>query len=286
MQDIVNIIPLQTEDLFLDLEEVSNDEGKILNTRSFQKKEEEAFGILLRNGGVGRFDERDAGAIVDYLIQLLRDESAAFSTLGNDFMNSEMKHVQQLLNKLEQRLYSRQQSREQIPYLMVRNNSKKSWQNLFLRYWSTCGTEANHIKAGSALRVYKGSSIVGNQVLMVTTTLGGRNKLSTTDSVLAYKSALLSKDRLITEEDIKAFCHYQLGERVKKIEIEKGMMIHPGQQQGFLRTVDVMISLARKDYDEMKDKGEINFWIDNLKLLLEEKSMALLPYRVFIRQAA
>ena len=36
----------------------------------------------------------------------------------------------------------------------------------------------------------------------------------------------------------------------------------------------------------MQEKGEVNFWIDNLKLLLEEKSVALLPYRVFIEQAA
>lgn len=282
LHEMVNIVPLQTDDLFLDLEDVSNDEGKILNTRTFRQKEEEAFGILLRNGGVGRFDERDAAAIVDYLVQLLRDESAAFSTLGNDFMNAEMKQIQQIINKLEQRLFSRQQSREQIPYLMVRNHSKSPWQNIFLRYWSTCGTEANHIKAGSILRLYRGSSIENNQVLLVTTTLGGRNKLSTTESVLAYKSALLSKDRLITTEDIKAFCHYQLGDRVKKIDIQKGVMIHPDQQQGFVKTIDVKISLGRKDFDDMQEKGEINFWIDNLRLLLEEKSVALYPYRVSI----
>lgn len=286
LQEMVNIIPLQTDDLFLDLEDVSNDEGKILNTRSFNQKKDEAFGVLLRNGGVGRFDERDAAAIVDYLVQLLRDESAAFSTLGNDFMNAEMKQIQQIINKLEQRLFSRQQSREQIPYLMVRNQSKLPWQNIFLRYWSTCGTEANHIKAGSTLRLYKGSSIENNQVLLVATTLGGRNKLSTTDSVLAYKSALLSKDRLITTEDIKAFCHYQLGERVKKIDIQKGIMIHPDQQQGFVKTIDVKISLGRKDFDDMQEKGEISFWVESLRLLLEEKSVALLPYRVSIEQAA
>ena len=286
LQDLVNIIPLQTDDLFLDLEEVTNDEGKVLNTRSFRQQNEEAFGVLMRNGGVGRFDERDAAAMVDYIVQLLRDESAAFATLGNDFMNSEMKQVQQLINKLEQRLFSRQQSREQVPYLMVRNQAKASWQNIFLRYWSTCGAEGNYIKAGSALRLYRGSSIEGNSAMLVTTTLGGRNKLGTTESVLAYKTALLSKDRLVTTEDIRAFCDYQLGGRAQKIDIGKGIMIHPDQQQGFLKTIDVKISLLRKEYDEMKEKGELGFWVDNLRLLLEEKSVALLPYRVFIEQAA
>jgi hypothetical protein len=63
-------------------------------------------------------------------------------------------------------------------------------------------------------------------------------------------------------------------------------MIHPDQQQGFLKTIDVKISLSRKEYDDMQEKGEISFWIDNLKMLLEEKSVLLLPYRVFIEQAA
>jgi len=287
LQEVVNIIPLQTEDIFLDLAEVSNDEGKLLNVRTFQQSgEEESFAMLLRNGGVGRFDERDAGSIVNYLLQLLRDESAAFSTLGNDFMSGEMKQLQQIINKLEQRLFSRQLRREHTPYLVIRNNAATSRQNIFIRYWSTAGTEANNIKAGTLFRLYKGTGVENNQLTLVTTTIGGRNKLGTTETVFAYKSALLSRDRLITPEDIKTFCHYQLGERVKKIDIQKGIMIHPDQQQGFIKTIDVMIGINRKAYDEMLEKGEIGFWTDNLKLLLEEKSVSLLPYRVFIQQAA
>lgn len=286
LQEIINIIPLQTEDLFLDLAEVTSDDGKMLNVRSFEKDGEESLTMLLRNGGVGRFDERDAGAIVNYLLQLLRDESAAFSTLGNDFMNSEMKQLQQIINKLEQRLFSRQLNREQIPYLIIRNNTKSAWQNIFIHFWSTCGMEGNNIKAGSTLRLYKGSGIEKNQITLVTTSQGGRDRLGTTESVLAYKSALLSRDRLITMEDIRAFCHYQLGERVKSIEVQKGIMVHPDQLQGFVKTIDITIGIHRSAYDEMMERGEIAFWKDNLKLLLEEKSAALLPYRVFIQQAA
>ncbi len=286
LQEIINIVPLQTDDLFLDMDQVISDDGKMLNTRSFEKNAEDGLTMLLRNGGVGRFDERDAGAIVNYLLQLLRDESAAFSTLGNDFMNSEMKQLQQIINKLEQRLFARQLHREQTPYLIIRNNRKSSWQNIFIRYWSTCGTEGNNIKTGSTMRLYRGSGIEKNQVLMVTTTQGGRDRLGTAETVLAYKSALLSRDRLITMEDIKTFCHYQLGERVKNIEVQKGIMVHPDQQQGFVKTIDVTIGIHRSAYDEMMERGEISFWKDNLKLLLEEKSAALLPYRVFIQQAA
>ncbi len=286
LQDIVNIIPLQTDDIFLDLDNVTNDEGKILNTRVPDNENDSTFGILLRNGNVGRFDERDAVAIVDYVVQLLREESVAFSSLGNDFINKEMKQVQQIVNKLEQRIFSGNRKKEPVPYLMVRNNDKAPWQNIFLKYWSTCGNEANHIKAGSRLRLYKGANVQNNEAVLVTTTQGGRGRLGTAQSILAYKSAVLSKERLITTEDIRAFCHYQLGESVSSIDVAKGVMIHPGQQQGFVKTLDVRIKLVKKNYDIMKENGEIAFWVENLKIMLEEKSVTLFPYRVFIEQAA
>lgn len=286
LQDVVNIIPLQTEDIFLDLEEVSNEDGKILNTRSFAAKEANAPTILLRNGGIGRFDERDAASVVDYVIQLLRDESVAFSSLGSDFMNKEMRQIQQIINKLEQRLASVQQIRDHVSYLTIRNDQQVSWQNIFITYWSTTGVEANHIKAGNALKLYKGTTIQNNQALLISTTQGGRNKLEDMESILAYKSALLSKERLITTEDIKAFCHYQLGNRVAGIVVQKGVMIHPDQQRGFVKTLDVNIDIPKKEYDDMQEKGEVSFWIENLRIMLEEKSVTLFPYRVFIKQVA
>ncbi len=127
-----------------------------------------------------------------------------------------MKQLQQIINKLEQRLFSRQLKKEQIPYLVIQNNSNGSRQNISIRYWSTAGTEANNIKSGTLLRMYKGTGVENNQATLVTTTFGGRNKLGTTETMLAYKSALLSRDRLITMEDIKTFCHFQLGEKSEK----------------------------------------------------------------------
>jgi len=128
--------------------------------------------------------------------------------------------------------------------------------------------------------------VQNNEAVFVTATQGGRGKLGTAQSILAYKSAVLSKGRLITTEDIRSFCHYQLGECVSSIEVAKGVMIHPDQQQGFVKTLDVRIKLAKKNYDMMKEKGEIAFWMENLKIMLEEKSVTLFPYRVFIEQAA
>ena len=77
-----------------------------------------------------------------------------------------------------------------------------------------------------------------------------------------------------------------MGERVKKIEVHKGVMIHQDVVQGFLKTIDVQIHIHRNFYIQMVERSELIFWTDNLKLLLKEKSAALMPYRIFIQQAA
>lgn len=284
LQDVINIIPLQTEDIFLDLEEVTDDEGKRLTVRSMQGEEEEAVALLFRNGGVGRFDERDAAAIIHYLLQLLRDESAAFSTIGNDFAANELTQLQQTMNRLEQRFHSLQLNRGQVPYLVIRNTAKKHWHSLFIQYWSTNGREANFLKAGTSLKMYNGGALDENDAVLVTATQGGRDKLGTTEAVLAYKSALLSKDRIVTAEDIKAFCRDRLGGRAERVMVEKGVMIPPGEKQGFRKTIDVTIDIRRDAYGEMLEHGEAAFWAENLEKLLEEKSAALWPYRVTLRE--
>lgn len=156
---------------------------------------------------------------------------------------------------------------------------------MFIKYCSTNGQEANNIKAGTRLHPYNGSSIISNSIFLVSPTWGGRDKLSTTESVLAYKSALLSKDRLITTEDIKAFCFYQLGHKLKNVSIQKSMMINPDEQQGYMKTIDIVLFLHEEAYNDMSLKGELSFWEDHLTHLLEEKSMAWMPYRVFTKKA-
>lgn len=285
LQDHINVIPLHSDDIFLDLEEVSTEENKPLAVHSFAQDSQESFAMLMRNGGIGRFDERDAASMIDYLLQLLRDESAAFSILDNDFVNSEVKNLQQVMNKLEQRLYSRQIHRGSSPYLVIYHNQKLPRHNLFIKYCSTNGQEANHIKSGTRLLPYNGSSFISNSVFLVSPSRGGRDKLSATENVLAYKSALLSKDRLITAEDIKAFCFCQLGHRVKNVSIQKSMRINPDEKQGYTKVIEVIIWLRDEAYRNMSEKGELSYWEENLALLLEEKSGAWMPYRVISKRA-
>jgi hypothetical protein len=284
MHDILNIVPLYTSDTFFDLHEISDQDGQIHNLRALEKNAQEKLTVILRQGGVGRFDERDATMIVENIVQLLSDESAAFSVLGRDFLSGELKQLQTIIYKLEQQMITRELNREYTPFLVVRKDNKAQLNNLTISYWSTAAEQGNDIKAGTMLQSYKTQSLYHSHCTLITTTIGGRNRLSASESITAYKSALLSRDRLISLEDIKIFCRLELGNTAKHIEVKKGVMVPRQVSQGFTRTIDVTIKLNRKDFMEAQEKNQLQYWKDSLALKLSTKSVGLTPFRVFIEQ--
>lgn len=284
MHDIVNIIPLHSPDTFFDLSEISDQDGKLYNTRAIQKNEKEELELIIRQGGIGRFDERDAATIIDNIIQLLNDESAAFSVLGREFLGGEMKQLQQIIYKLEQQLHTKQLHRGDTPFLVVRQRGHEKVNNLLISWWSTGGSQGNELKAGTSLQTYKTAGSYHLDLSLVSPTVGGRDRLSASESITAYKAALLSRNRLISLEDIRVFCQLQMGPVAKEIEVAKGVMVPQQVSAGFTRTIDVTIRLSRKDYLDAQEKNLFGFWRENLELQLTDKSAGLTPFRVFIGQ--
>ncbi len=282
LKEFVNIIPLLSEETFLDIYSIADQEGKLLHLMNNNDTAENDFSILLRYGGVGRFDNREAAETVDKLIHLLREETAAFSILGNDFLQNEMTSLQQTINKLEQQITNKQLLKGNTPYLVINNKLADIRQTVYVKFWSSNGTAANLIKAATPLNVYSSSQFESGTAKLITTTQGGRNKLNDTEKVLAYKSALLSKQKLVTNEDVAAFCRLRLALTGATVQIKKGSDVMPGQQHGLIRTLDVHILLSQKDINGLQEKGTIAFWQNDLQTAIVHHSNFFIPVRVFI----
>lgn len=286
MQELVNIIPLLTDDLYFDLEEVTDQDAHPLHVRELDGNNPSGLHILLRSGGVGRFDERDAASMIGQVLQLLRDESAAFSRLGRDFVAGEVKQLQQIVNRLEQQMRQKNWLTERTPYLLIRSRKQEEVRHLFVKYWSVNGRAANDIKAGTPLMPYRSGALDHNRIVLLTATRGGRDRLMTADAITAYKSAVLSRDRVMSLEDVRLFCMRELGQRVSSVDVQKGVMVSLNEAEGFVKTIDVTIRLHRKDYREARERNEIVAWEKDLAFRLADRSLALMPYRIFIEEAA
>ena len=279
-KDQITIIPLKADNAFFDMQSVSNSGGRKYSMKSFSRiKEMERGAYILRQGGVGRFDSRNATEILNYLLELLRDENAAFAILGADMVSSTLREMNQIIARIEQRLTETSVQKENISYIMLRSFPNE--ETVFIEFWSTDGSQANNIKPGTALNIYSGSDIRKESVRFLTATAGGRDRMDTEDRLNSYRKALLSKDRVVTAEDIRALCFEHFGKNLEKVEVKKGIASGTTTDTGFIRTIEIHIQLSKKT-SQMAEE-ELKFLKEDLMVKLEESSMNILPYRIFIK---
>jgi hypothetical protein len=104
--------------------------------------------------------------------------------------------------------------------------------------------------------------------------------MDTEDRINSYRKALLSKGRVVSAEDIKAFCFEHFGKNLEKVEVTKGIASGTTAGTGFIRTIDIHLHLSKKGIQLSEE--ELKFLKEDLKIKLEEASINILPYRIFL----
>jgi len=254
-----NIIPIKTESLdqMLAVENLKDNKGKSYNEIPYTNENEKGDGSFsIRYGGTERFDTRNAKELVDYLFELLRDEKAAFTAYGPDFLSTILKNLEQNIALIEQKSRSALKDIKELPSYIVLKPIGDA-DILFLDIWVTQAEEANHINAGSRLVVYDNNKVNAESIFLLSQTKGGRSRLNATNRVQAYKYGLTTADRIITKADVINFCRYELGNKLKGITLAKGLIMDNKPNAGFIKTTDILIepadqlNLSVQDWEEL-----------------------------------
>ncbi|WP_276483641.1 type VI secretion system baseplate subunit TssF [Paraflavitalea pollutisoli] len=276
-----HIIPLKTRDHehFLAIKTLS-DESHAFRSVPYRKMEEEQMGTYtLRTGGVERFDTRNAREMISYLLELLRSESAAFAGLGYDFIATTLKEMNQKIQIMQQKMQGNSAAGTELPHYLVVKPFEDS-DVMYVEYWTTLAETANNLRAGTRLQLEKGVKVRPDNLVLVTTTVGGKHRLRPEERVNAFRYGIMSRDRIVTKEDIRHFCFYELGDRLKAVRVEKGIEMDPGPQQSFRRTIDVLLTptnqhtLLEKDWDLLREQ---------LRTKLQTRSGTSNYYRVLLQ---
>ena len=275
-----NIIPLRTEmlDQFLSVRSLT-DEVRQYRSVPYREKEEELGGTYtLRNGGVERFDSRNANELIGYLLELLRSESAAFSAYGYDFIATTLKELNQKISLMEQKTRGNMKHSEEIPnYIIVKPFEDQDM--MYAQYWTTLADTANNLRAGTKLQQARGVKVVQDSLVLMTTSIGGKNRLKPEEKLNAFRYGLITRNRIITKEDIRSFCFYELGDKIVNVEIKKGYEMSLSSREGFRRTIDVIITPADTG------KLETNDWdlvCSQLKSKIQSRSGITNNYRMMV----
>lgn len=275
---LLNIIPLATEDYFLAMRKVTTDQGAVYRNVPFQRfKSLEPNTYAVREEGVSRFDQRNATEFSNHLLDLIRDENAAFEALGGSRVIQDVKAIKQLIARLERQVAASTKSSDVHHYLTL--NAERD-ENVWVEFWSTLGTTANRIASGTKLQPYQNTDYQANDLILVTPSYGGRDKPTDTEKIHSFRSALLSRDRLVTEEDMRAACYARLGDLIDSVRFSKGVRVLSRSNQALERTLDITIRLKNKT---KMSEAELDSTERDLQQFIHQRSSTVLPIQVILQ---
>ena len=273
MKEFIDIIPIKTDDLFLDLKSVTNTNGRKYKSNTKEDTNTNKGTFSIRTDNIGKLDNRKAKEYITHLIELLKDESASFSFYNNDFLFKNLKTLNQLISLLENKVSELSHQITETTYITIKPLRKK--ETLLVDYWTTNGDEGNNIKSGSALNVYNGVGIKQKSSILLTTSHSGKNDLSMNERLNAYRRSLLSRDRIVSKEDVKALCFELYNDKIKHVDVTKGYTTDIALNKGLLQCVNIELTPNASVQTEQNEWDVIN---NNLLLYLEKYSVSVFPY--------
>ena len=165
--------------------------------------------------------------------------------------------------------------REDINYVII--EPLENAAHTYATFWVSHCTLANNIRPGTELYSQKRLQYI----TLITEITGGAEEQKQSDTILAYKYALTTRDKIISMEDVKNYCRLILKSQLKSISVKRGVMISDRPKEGFIRTVDVNITI--QDYAFYGS----NYWKSMQEILknnIKSKAIDSVEYRVIIKE--
>ena len=280
LQPALNLFPLVSEEPFLAMRDVYSLSNVAYRPTTLTDLSDGATDTYtLRTHGVGRFDTRTGREALRELLELLRDESRAFTATGTDFIGSTLRELDQNLARLEERLDRTQAAEEPVPYVLLRPQNVND--SVYLEYWSSNGEAANRLTAGSQLRIHDGHYL--DEVRLLSTTSGGRERPRPEERTHALRRNLLTRNRLVTLADIKAACWAELGTHLTAVHVEKAFQNGATPVAGFVRCIRICLTPAEPS---RLSAPEWQRATQELLTVLASQSAMNLPYEVVVNHQA
>lgn len=275
LREFVNTIPLKTEDSFFDMRSLENSSGHLYKARIRSSDENVKGSYLIRDDSLGKLDDRKAKEYLIRMIELLKDESAAFSFMGSDFLTKNLKALNQSIALLEDKVNRSETNSDETTYIQV--SPYKAKENLIMKYWTTLGDFGNGLTPGTSLSPHKAPGIDREGLILITSTVGGKNRLALNERMKSYRKSLLTRDRIVTQQDVRAVCMEMYGERADEIKVFKAYRTGKGNNQGVEPCICIEVSPNNSKSISPEDWNMVN---TNVIGYLEKNSANMFPYEI------
>ena len=274
----INIVPLQIKGSYLDVEHIESTEGGKYrlheNTGERDLKEGEA---IVRQTRVGKSSSEEIRNTILGLLEAIRDESAYFSRISNDFIATRLTDISKILTRLEDQLELSKNEKSSFRYVLLKPHKQN--ETVQVSYWSTTPKEAASVKPGQPLRAAKHTFTNSNFTFTLTPAVGG----IATRSDYAQKQMLVrqlsSRGKLISAEDIKLLCYELFGNKLKQVTVNKTMKVLPGKDTGISRVICIDIITGQQFTVE-----ELTHIERQLRYQLDTNGSFVFPFEISIKE--
>jgi len=229
-------------------------------------------------GGLENYDSRNAKFFLKKLARALREDIGSFSNINADYIDATMTRINEELNSIESKINSSySQVNEEEVYALIHETEKS--KILYYSYWTSNGQVANNLKKGTVLKQTSISELAQDSTIFETSSIGGIYRNNKVEKLINLRYGFLSKERLVTKQDIKSAVHYHLRNITKDVLITDGVGISSNRKQGVHRTIDVKVVLQEKYALQIENKKKIEMF---LKETLEKQSVMNIPFQITI----
>lgn len=269
-------------DFFLNLERLSDDSGANYQPVLNSDINDLSGTYSLYFGNADRFDQRNAKGMLNRMIQAVREEGSAFSAIGYDLLNAHLKELSEKLDVLEKKVnvsYKNVIGSVEKQYLITEPYENTTFYEC--EFWKTSGGLANGIPDKTYISQYQSVDVQSNVISLQTETVGGIVRTTTKEKINSLRSGIITRGRIVSREDIKAFVKAMIGSSLDKVEVRSGVAISSKKKEGLVRTTHVTVTLSSKYSLNSENKKRMAQFIQSE---LEHRSVQSIPYEVQISE--
>lgn len=208
--------------------------------KQYKKKAEGVFSLYF--GELERFDVADAQTQIARVLQLIREEGNAFAAINPEGVSTQLKELFEKLQATEKSTYKLREAIEQVKAFLLAV-PREGATHAELKYWQCQGERANGITPNNTVLQFNMDKYHPSGIRFQTSTLQGTLHEGEQDLVQSLRYGLLSRERIVSREDVKSYVHHCLGSHIHKLEVKDGVAISTDSRKGIIRTTEVLISL-------------------------------------------
>lgn len=272
------IIPLKCPNRthFLNIRSFQDNKGREYVNRLKQYEENPTGIFSLYFGNLERFDSDSARSLISKVLQLMKEDGNAFASMNPDALSTQLKELFGKISEIEKGLEStlKEDNKTKVFVLSVPH---KDAANAEIKYWVTSGALANGFNEHTLIQQFNIEKYDASGIFLRTRMQGGSTHDSEQDLINSLRYGLLSRERIISKEDIKSYILHKMGKYVDSIDVGNAVAISPDSKKGLIRVTEVKIKLGQFDEDDIPDLAELAHYFERD---LSERSVCNSNYKI------